>query len=185
MEIVLLIVNLVFARATLQKKTCRSCLNWSVWSKEKNQRHQNRRLISWHGLTRRETMVSLFFHPLYDWKPSNLPRTRNATWGTLQGRKSLVSTLPEEKRSVSSTENDSGTMTPRQLWGKNHQIPLIINHRRKEHNYPLHLITNMAETPLTLNTPPNRTMACLDSLSMLSYENFKTRNFELWLSYRW
>lgn len=33
----------------------------------------------------------------------------------------------------------------------------IIN-RRKEHGYPLHLIANMDETPLTFDMPPNRTI---------------------------
>ena len=30
--------------------------------------------------------------------------------------------------------------------------------RRKEHNYPLHVIANMDETPLTFDMPPNRTI---------------------------
>ena len=30
--------------------------------------------------------------------------------------------------------------------------------RRKEHNFPLHLIANMDETPLTFDMPPNRTV---------------------------
>ena len=30
--------------------------------------------------------------------------------------------------------------------------------RRKEHNYPLHLIANMDKTPLTFDMPPNRTI---------------------------
>ena len=33
-----------------------------------------------------------------------------------------------------------------------------INDRRKENNYPLHLIANMDETPLTFDMPPNRTI---------------------------
>lgn len=77
--------NLVFPRATLGfgkelKKSCRRCLNWSVQTEEKNLHGRSGRLISWHGLPRRETTVSLFFHPLCDWKPSNLPRTRNTTF---------------------------------------------------------------------------------------------------------
>ena len=35
--------------------------------------------------------------------------------------------------------------------------PTIID-RRKEHGYPLHLIANMDETPLTFDIPPNRTI---------------------------
>ena len=34
----------------------------------------------------------------------------------------------------------------------------FVIHHRKQHNYPLHLIANMDETPLTFDMPPNRTI---------------------------
>ena len=38
------------------------------------------------------------------------------------------------------------------------QFHRFIISRRKEHSYPLHLIANMDETPLTFDMPPNRTV---------------------------
>ena len=38
------------------------------------------------------------------------------------------------------------------------QFHRFIINRRKEHSYPLHLIANMDETPLTFDMPPNRTV---------------------------
>ena len=38
--------------------------------------------------------------------------------------------------------------------------------RRKEHNYPLHLIANMDETPLTFDMPPNPTIISIGEMTL-------------------
>ena len=64
------------------------------------------RLISWQRLLRRETRDFLFFHPLCDWKPWNLPMMRNITFlrDTFKARNHWCQGFL--KRS------DSGTTTP-------------------------------------------------------------------------
>ena len=48
----------------------------------------------------------------------------------------------------------------------------IIN-RGREHNYPLHLISNMDETPSTIDVPPNRT------INSIGEETLKNRTTEI------
>ena len=163
MEIVLLSKSSVFPRAMSGfgkkvKKTSRRCHDWSVQTMQRKLHGQSWTSICWRGSVRNNglailpSLVRLKALELVKDEKYNIPEEqfkvgnhccqhlmkRNAL--SLWQKTTLARRLPADYKE-------------KVVWF--HRF--IIEHC-KEHCYPLHLVANMDETPLTFDMPPNCTI---------------------------